>query len=177
MCGQAFGDLKLSVGDTPACSVLDDFTGVDELRPGNFVFYDLMQLRGGACTVDDVAVAVACPVVGIHPERNELVLYGGAIHLAKDHLVRPDGSPDFGAVALLTDQGWGAPLAGAWLRSLSQEHGILRATPETFAAVFGGLQVGDLVAVIPVHSCLTADLLKRYLTLDGEWIEMMPLRY
>ena len=69
------------------------------------------------------------------------------------------------------------PLAGAWLRSLSQEHGILRTTPETFAAMVSVLQVGELVAVIPVHSCLTADLLKRYLTLDGEWIEMMPLQY
>ena len=170
---QGFLGLELSIGDTPACSVLDDFSGVDELRPGNFVFYDLMQLRIGACAIDDVAVVVACPVVGIHPERNELILYGGAIHLSKEHLARPDGSPDFGAVALPTEHGWGAPIAGAWLRSLSQEHGVVRAEPEVFAAALRDLQVGDLLAVLPVHSCLTADLLKRYLTLDGEWIDMM----
>jgi D-serine deaminase-like pyridoxal phosphate-dependent protein len=74
-------------------------------------------------------------------------------------------------------QGWGPLIPGAWVRSLSQEHGIVRADPATFAAVFGQLQVGDLVTVIPVHSCLTADVLKRYLTLDGEWIEMMPVNY
>ena len=174
LMADGFLGLELSVGDTPASSVLADFTGIDELRPGNFVFYDLMQLRGGSCTAADVAVAVACPVVAIHPERHELVLYGGAVHLSKEHLVRPDGSADYGAVALVTERGWNTPLAGAWLRSLSQEHGVVRAEPDTFAAVFDAVQVGDLLAVIPVHSCLTADFLKGYLTLDGEWIDMMP---
>ncbi len=31
-------------------------------------------------------------------------------------------------------------------------------------------KVGDLLGVLPVHSCLTADLLKEYQTLDGERI-------
>jgi D-serine deaminase-like pyridoxal phosphate-dependent protein len=41
---------ELSVGDTPTCSLVDHFSGVDEIRPGNFVFYDLMQLKLGACS-------------------------------------------------------------------------------------------------------------------------------
>jgi len=43
---------QISVGDTPTCSVADDFDGVDEIRPGNFVFYDLMQEKLGSCTED-----------------------------------------------------------------------------------------------------------------------------
>jgi len=33
---------------------------VDEIRPGNFVFYDLMQYRIGSCSVGQIAVAMAC---------------------------------------------------------------------------------------------------------------------
>ena len=39
-----FLGLEISIGDTPACSILEEFAGVDEVRPGNFVFYDVMQL-------------------------------------------------------------------------------------------------------------------------------------
>ncbi|MEP6646374.1 MAG: alanine racemase, partial [Saprospiraceae bacterium] len=38
-----FPKIKISLGDTPAASVMNDFEHVDEFRPGNFVFYDLQQ--------------------------------------------------------------------------------------------------------------------------------------
>ena len=72
----AFPELILSVGDTPSCSLMEDFPGVHEIRPGNFVFYDVMQIGIGSCSPDDVAVAMACPVVATHPSRNEIVVYG-----------------------------------------------------------------------------------------------------
>jgi D-serine deaminase-like pyridoxal phosphate-dependent protein len=170
-----FLGLEISVGDTPACSVLDRFGAVDEIRPGNFVFYDWMQMQIGACTADEVGLVVACPVVASYPERNDLILYGGAVHLAKDFLRREDGSLAFGAVVLLGDDGWSAPIPGAWVRSLSQEHGIVHAEPEVFSWLTERVGVGDLLGVLPVHSCLTADLLRHYLTLDGMRIDMAPL--
>jgi len=33
--------LKISYGDTPTCCVSENFPGVDELRPGNFIFFDM----------------------------------------------------------------------------------------------------------------------------------------
>lgn len=167
-----FDRLELSIGDTPACSLLDDWGDVDEARPGNFVFYDLTQMAIGSCTAADVGFVVACPVVAVHPERRELVLYGGAVHLSKEMLLRADGSPSYGAGVPLHSGGWGEPLEEVWLRSLSQEHGIVRATPEGWGQL-ADLQVGDLLGVLPVHSCLTADLLKEYLTLDGARMKMM----
>ena len=81
-----FPDLITSYGDTPSCSLADNFEGFDEIRPGNFVYYDVMQYHIGSCSLDEIAVAVACPVVAIHPERNEVVIYGGAVHFSKEFI-------------------------------------------------------------------------------------------
>ncbi len=165
-----FDGLQVSIGDTPCCSVVEGFAGVDEIRPGNFVFYDMMQVQIGACRVEDVAVAVACPVVAIHPDEHRIVIYGGAVHLSKERLTLDHGVISYGAVALPDEQrGWDAPLPGCYVASLSQEHGVIRASDELLARA----RIGDLLMVLPVHSCLTADLLKGYRTLAGEHIPMM----
>jgi D-serine deaminase-like pyridoxal phosphate-dependent protein len=168
-----FLGLELSFGDTPACSMLEAWGDVDEARPGNFVFYDLTQMAIGSCTAAEVGFVVACPVVGVHAERREIVLYGGAVHLSKEMLLQADGSPSYGAIVPLQPGGWGDPLDGVWLRSLSQEHGVVRATPAGWEQGLAGVQVGGLLGVLPVHSCLAADLLKEYVTLHGERIQMM----
>ena len=82
---EKFGGM-LSYGDTPSCSIVEDLSAYDELRPGNFVFYDWMQHEIGSCTAADIAVCLVCPVVATHPQRNEIVIYGGAVHLSKDSL-------------------------------------------------------------------------------------------
>jgi D-serine deaminase-like pyridoxal phosphate-dependent protein len=33
---------------------------------------------------------------------------------------------------------------------------------------------GKLIEILPVHSCLTANLMKEYLTTEGDLIKMMP---
>jgi D-serine deaminase-like pyridoxal phosphate-dependent protein len=170
-----FLQLEISTGDTPACSVLEQFGKVDEIRPGNFVFYDWMQVEIGACTWDDVATVVACPIVSIHPERREVILYGGAVHFSKESLQRDGGAQTFGAIVHLQNSGWSAPTPGAWVRSLSQEHGVVHAEEAAFATLVQQIEVGGLLGVIPIHSCLTANLLKHYLTFDGESITMASI--
>lgn len=169
-----FLGLEISFGDTPACSLLDDWGDVDEARPGNFVFYDLTQMAIGSCTAADIGFVVACPVVAAHADRHEIVLYGGAVQLSKDVLMQEDGAPSYGAVVPLHRAGWGEPLAGVWLRSLSQEHGVVRATAAAWPQL-ADVGVGDLLGVVPVHSCLTADLLKEYVTLSGEHMPMLRI--
>ncbi|MBC7359684.1 MAG: alanine racemase [Desulfacinum sp.] len=164
-----YPDLQVSVGDTPTCSVAEDFSGVDEIRPGAFVFYDLTQFRIGACTMEEVAMAAACPVVARHPDRGEVVIYGGAVHLSKDAVEGPDGKPVYGWVAEFAEDGWKAPTGCCSVTAVSQEHGIVRACPEHLER----LRVGDLVAVVPAHCCLTANLMGAYQTLDGRVISRL----
>jgi D-serine deaminase-like pyridoxal phosphate-dependent protein len=66
---------------------------------------------------------------------------------------------------------WGDEIEGMFVKSLSQEHGIIYC-PEKIIHDFN---VGDLIYVLPVHSCMTADLMKKYLTTEKEWIRCMPL--
>ncbi len=175
--------LIISVGDTPTCSVATDWQGVDEIRPGNFVTYDLMQVQIGACTFDRIALAVACPVVAKHSDRSEIVVYGGAIHLSKEHIELdghsvldewtglPKGTKIYGLPVRFDDQlRWQLPgQEGSYVRSLSQEHGVIVASPELFDAV----QPGDLIGILPVHSCLTIDLSEQLYTPTGSVLETM----
>jgi D-serine deaminase-like pyridoxal phosphate-dependent protein len=55
----------------------------------------------------------------------------------------------------------------SFLSSISQEHGIIDADLDLFATT----DIGDLVVVLPVHSCLTANLFSEYQTLSGEAIK------
>ena len=161
---QGFGPVAVSVGDTPGCSLVEDLGGVDEVRPGNFVLYDAQQLRIGSCSEQDIALAVACPVVARYEYRNELVIYGGAVHLSRDTVKDSNGRSSFGYVARVTDSGWGPLIPGAVVSRVSQEHGVVSMPTEDLRAA----AVGDLLAVIPAHSCLTVNLMREFRTLEGD---------
>lgn len=164
---QGFSIVKLSIGDTPACSVVEDFKGINEIRPGNFVFYDVMQLKLGSCTEEQIAMAVACPVVGKYPERNELVIYGGAVHFSKECVSGFfDNEINYGLIAFPKENGWGKIEQNVFLAKLSQEHGIISA-PKDFIEK---IHVGDILFVLPIHSCLSGNLHQHYFTLDSKEI-------
>jgi D-serine deaminase-like pyridoxal phosphate-dependent protein len=155
-----FPELVISWGDTPSCSVVEDLSQVDELRPGNFVYYDLMQWQLNACRLSNIGMVVAAPLVALHPGRNEAVVYAGAVHLSKEQLITRQGEKWYGIMVLLDDSGrWRLPEQQVWVHRLSQEHGILKVPP----ALFSQLQIGQMTGIIPVHSCLAADLLPKRL--------------
>ena len=159
--------LKVSAGDTPSYSRIGSFQGLDEIRPGNFVFYDLMQAGLGSCGLGDIAVAMACPVVALHPDRKDVILYGGGIHFSKDFISSHKGGKNFGQLVHWNGAGWEAGTEVSWLKSLSQEHGVLHCAPGDF----GRLQIGGLAFILPVHSCMTANLMGCYRALDGRIID------
>jgi D-serine deaminase-like pyridoxal phosphate-dependent protein len=160
-----YPELILSMGDTPAASLVTDFTGVDEMRPGNFIFYDVMQYFLGACSLDQIAVAVYCPVVAKYPERNQVVIYGGGVHLSKEN-IRSYGKAIYGLVSLPDEEGFGSVISEAYVAGLSQEHGLIHLSTEEIKRI----ELGDLLAIYPVHSCMTVDLNKSYISLHGKQI-------
>lgn len=168
LAADGMGGLELSIGDTPTCSLVDDLSGADEIRPGNFVLFDLMQLELGTCREEDVAAILACPVAAIHRDRGMILVHGGAIHLTEASLTGSEG-PVYGRAVRLDEAGW-SPLRGsAVVTSLSQEHGLVAADEEVLRAC----RVGDLLGVIPVHSCLTVRAMRSYRTPAGDVLEIL----
>ena len=165
-----YPNIEISIGDTPSASICGNFDSVDEIRPGNFVFYDLMQHNLGVCNIDDIAVRMMCPVVAKHVSRNEIVIYGGAIHFSKETILNTDGKSSYGKIILEKDGKKVLLDNNNYLSRLSQEHGILKVTPVNFRQI----NIGDLVEIIPVHSCLTTNLMGHFITTEGELIRTIP---
>ncbi|GAM23813.1 hypothetical protein SAMD00019534_069880 [Acytostelium subglobosum LB1] len=153
---------NVSIGSTPVCCHLPDNLrelGVTEVHPGNYVFYDMMQVELGNCTLDDVAVSVVGRVISVYPERNELLIDAGSLALSSDpgctHLV--GRQPGYGIVA-------DAP----HLRvvGVTQEIGKIQSSDPTKTIDFSAYPIGKVVRVFPNHSCLTAAMFSNYQVSD-----------
>lgn len=134
----------VSVGSTPAVSRARSLEGVDEIRPGNYAFFDRTQAALGSCEIEDIAVSVAATVVSTRPEAGRSVVDAGALALSKD--VGPDDpqAPGGSCMGALRAEDGGLR-EDARLVSLSQEHGLLDTA----------LPYGERVRIVPNHSCLT----------------------
>jgi D-serine deaminase-like pyridoxal phosphate-dependent protein len=161
-----------STGSTPTASVVDRFREVDEIRPGNYVFFDAFQARIGSCEWQDCAATVLTSVIAIHPERRQMVVDAGALALSKDRGAEHLGDRISYGVVL---DGKGRPREDLRVTALSQEHGKIEA--DTIRAL-EDVRIGDIVRIIPNHSCLTAALFERYHILRGSEVvgEWRPVR-
>ncbi|REL38201.1 hypothetical protein DYD21_06220 [Rhodohalobacter sp. SW132] len=160
-------DASVSLGDTPSCSLLNEFPGIDELTPGNLVFYDLMQVNIGSCTYSQVGLLIKAPVAQLKPKSNECIIHGGAVHFSKDN-IHMDGKQSYGQPVTVSDNGKIKPINGSSLVALSQEHGTVTGLKELQNAL--GKNELEEIWICPVHSCLTANLFKEYHTYSGSVI-------
>jgi D-serine deaminase-like pyridoxal phosphate-dependent protein len=160
----------VSIGSTPTMTAAASLNGIDEIRPGNYAFFDVFQSAIGSCTLDDIAFSVLATVVSVHPEDGRAVIDAGALALSKDpgptHVDRGCG---FGRIVAVEDQ---HALPGLRLSSLSQEHGVIDG-PGTAA-----LRPGTHLRILPNHSCLAAACFESYHVLRGTEVidEWRPLR-
>ncbi len=159
-------DVIRSIGSTPTASAVDRFTDCDEVRPGNYVFYDAFQTTIGSSRLSDCAVSVLTTVVGSYPDRNAMIVDAGALALSKD--LGPDHvDPKFGFGIVCDESLRPLPMK---LTTLSQEHGKIFAEQP--------LNVGERLRIIPNHSCLTSAMYDVFYMLEnGEIVdEWRPVR-
>lgn len=152
----------VSVGSTPTMSTIDDLTGVDEIRPGNYIFFDNYQATLGSCSFEDTALTVLAAV--IHKDAKKLVIDAGAIALSKDRgPVGIDPGCGYGRVLDLDGNETDLRVTG-----LSQEHGEISASD----ASLDRFNVGDRVRILANHSCLTAAQHSHYNVIEnGEIVD------
>ncbi|MCZ6727160.1 MAG: alanine racemase [Acidobacteria bacterium] len=146
----------ISIGSTPAMTAVTDLTGIDEVRPGNYVFFDYTQVQLGSCRVADCAVTVLASVVSSCPDH--AVTDAGALALSKD----PGHEPGRTLGEVFEDYGAARLSADLRVTVLSQEHGKLSLSRP----------VGERLRILPNHSCLTVAQFDHYEVVRGErWID------
>lgn len=155
----------VSIGSTPTINHIDHLDGIDEVRPGNYIFFDNFQATLGSCSFEDTALTVLAAVVHRDRSRRKLVIDAGGIAMSKDR----------GPVGLDPTCGYGRVLdlegvdTGMRLTSLSQEHGVIHAGED---AAFDRFKVGDRVRILANHSCMTAAQHSHYNIMDnGEIVD------
>jgi D-serine deaminase-like pyridoxal phosphate-dependent protein len=141
---------EVSIGSTPTMVAVDHLDGITEIRPGNYLFFDVFQSAVGSCDLDEVAFSVLATVIGVYQKRRQMVVDAGALALSKDPgPVHVDPDCGFGVVTTVGQQ---RPVAGLTLVSLSQEHGVIEAEGELDPE----WRPGTRFRVLPNHSCLSA---------------------
>jgi D-serine deaminase-like pyridoxal phosphate-dependent protein len=152
----------VSVGSTPTMSLIDNLDSIDEIRPGNYIFFDNFQATLGSCSFEDTALTVLAAVM--HKGKDKLVVDAGAIALSKDRgPFGLDPSCGYGRVLDLEGKETGMRVTG-----VSQEHGTISGDSE----YLDRLKVGDRVRILANHSCLTAAQHSHYNVIEnGEIID------
>ena len=148
---------EISVGATPTVRHSLQQDGLTELRPGNYIYFDRTQVALGAATWDECALTVLARVVS-KPADDRVILDSGSKTLTNDLARGFQASPGYGVV-LQRVNGPQTPDDSLVVERLSEEHANVRVTTgET------SLQPGDLVRVIPNHSCVVSNLV------DAAWL-------
>ena len=150
----------VSIGSTPTISHVDHLDGIDEVRPGNYIFFDAYQATLGSCEPDDCALSVLTAVVHRSYEQKKVIIDAGAIALSKDRgPIHLDAGCGFGRVLDVEGNDTGLRVAG-----MSQEHGTI---PIADHNLLNRFPVGTRVRILANHSCLTAAQYDRYHIVDG----------
>ena len=152
---QLIGSIQVvSVGNTPTATRTNAQPGVTEARPGNYVFYDGMQVALGAAGAADCALTVAATVIS-RPEPGRAVVDAGAKTLGLDRGAHGTSSlPNYGSLV---------GTEGAVVR-LSEEHGVLELPASS------DLRVGEPVRILPNHACAVANLADAYTVLRADLV-------
>ena len=145
---------EISVGSTPTARFSVKENGLTELRPGNYAYFDRTQVGLGAATFDDCALTVLARVVTTHPGR--LILDCGSKTLSSD-LTR--GAAGHGVVLRSIDTA--VPDESLVIERLSEEHAVVATQSPS------RLGPGDLVRVVPNHSCVVSNLVDQVWIVEG----------
>jgi D-serine deaminase-like pyridoxal phosphate-dependent protein len=159
---------ELSVGATPTARFSVGEAGLTEMRPGNYVYFDRSQVGLGAAGLDECALTVLTRVVS-KPAGDRVIFDCGSKTLSSD-TARGTGSP-VGYGAVFTSLEATAVDQTLVIERLSEEHATVRvATGST------PLEPGDLVRILPNHSCVVSNLVDCAELVEGtEVIGSLPI--
>lgn len=152
---QAGIEVKIvSGGSTPALFHSHEIEGLNEIRPGTYVYNDVNTWRSGACELSDCAASMLATVVST-ARPGHMIIDGGSKTFSSD---RPNSQE--------TSFGYVMEAPGARFHKMNEEHGFVDLT-----AAAREFRVGDRVRVIPNHICVAVNLHEKLYGFRGETVE------
>lgn len=151
---------EISVGATPTARFSVDCQGITELRPGNYIYFDRTQVGLGSATWADCALTVLARVVS-RPAPDRVIIDSGSKTLTTDLARGFENQPGYGAVLRGLEEL--EPDEGLLVERLSEEHATVRVKGGR-----RGLEPGDLVRVVPNHSCVVSNLVDAVWLVSGD---------
>ncbi len=144
----------VSTGGTPAYPRAHEVPGVTEHRAGTYVFNDRGTVATGVATWDDCAMRIRTSVVS-RPTPERAIIDGGSKTFSTDQF----GQQGFGRIVEYPD---------AEITKLNEEHGYL-----DLSACRSRPEVGEVVSVIPNHTCVVTNLHERLIGVRRGKVEVV----
>ncbi len=143
---------SVSGGGTGAAISAAEMPEVTEIRVGTYVFNDWTTVKKGWATLDDCAMTVMATVVS-RPTENRAILDSGSKTLTSEF-----------------DDGYGTILEypQARIYKLNEEHGHV-----DLSACDEKPDVGEIVHIVPVHTCVVTNMHNQIYGLRGDEIDIV----
>lgn len=145
----------VSGGSTPALFHSHEIAGLNEIRPGTYVFNDINTVRSGGCQMEDCAASILATVVST-ARPGHMIIDGGSKTFSSD---RPSNSGEVSFGHLVE-----AP--GARFHKMNEEHGFVDLTEAGRE-----FRIGERVHMIPNHICVAVNLHEKVYGVRGETVE------
>jgi D-serine deaminase-like pyridoxal phosphate-dependent protein len=145
----------VSGGSTPTAREGHLFCGVNEIRPGMYIFNDRNMVGIGVAGVEDCALSVITTVVSTSVS-GRAIIDGGSKTFSYDRYLAGDGR-GFGMIKEDPE---------AEVESFSEEHGHLN-----IKRSMRKHRVGDRLTIIPNHVCSTVNMHDEIYGVRGERVE------
>jgi D-serine deaminase-like pyridoxal phosphate-dependent protein len=135
----------VSGGSTPSLYHSHELPGLNEIRPGTYVYNDWNTVMTGACDPQDCAVSVLATVVST-ARPGQIIVDGGSKTFSSDRLANSTAMT-FGCVTEAPE---------SIFHKMNEEHGYVdvRQTSRQF-------EIGERLRIIPNHVCVAVNLHER----------------
>ena len=136
----------VSGGSTPSLYHSHELAGLNEIRPGTYVYNDWNTVTSGACTPDECAAALLVTVVST-ARPGQIVVDGGSKTFSSDRLTGSGAESTFGHVIEAPE---------ARFHKINEEHGYVDIRP-----CGRKFEIGERLRIIPNHICVAVNLHER----------------
>jgi D-serine deaminase-like pyridoxal phosphate-dependent protein len=144
----------VSGGSTPLLFRSHEIAGLNEIRPGTYVFNDMNTVGSGGCVLEDCAASILVTVVS-QRTGERIIVDGGSKTFSSDR--DSAGEPTFGRLVEAPE---------AVFHRMNEEHGFIdvRTTGTQF-------EIGQKLRVIPNHICVAVNLHEFVYGARGDTVE------